>query len=1056
MKDLKLDKLLEWRCIGPFRGGRVLSVAGDPTNPAVAYFGACAGGVWKTDDAGQYWQCVSDGYFKTGSVGAIAVANSDPNVIYAGMGEATIRIDVSHGDGVYKSTDAGRSWQHMGLKETRHIGKIAVHPHNPDVAFVAALGHAHGTNPERGVYRTTDGGKTWDLVLHKSEKAGAVDVRVDVNNPRIVYATIWEAYRNNWQISSGGPDSGIWRSMDGGDTWEDLTGKNGLPSGLYGKTGIAPSPAQPGRVWALLESEKGEGLYISDNYGDKWEHVNGERELIDRSWYYIHVNADTQDPNTVYVDCFGMWRSIDGGKNFTQMAVPHGDCHDTWIDPNNNQHLIHADDGGACISFNGGASWSSMFNQPTAQAYHISTDNQWPYHVYLTQQDNSSLAIPSRSERGAIPWAAIYQTATGESGYIEPRPDDHNIVYVGAIGSSPGGGSSLQLYNHRTKQVKLIANWPEANDGDGAEADRYRFNWTYPIVISPHDYDTVYVGGSKVLKTSDMGHSWTEISPDLTRNDPDKLKPTGGPINRDSIGAETYCTVYSFAESAHEAGVLWAGSDDGLVHISKDGGENWTNITPSGLPDWAMVTMIELSPHDKATAYLTGAKYKLDDYSPYIFKTTDYGANWTQITNGIREEDYLRVIRCDPTREGLLYAGSETGVYVSFDDGENWQAFNLNLPVTPVYDLKIKDNDLIAGTHGRSIWILDDITPLHQLHDAIQEEALTLFKPRDTWRLIPPLFEGGLGGGLKGKNYTTAFTEITTYIEEKTPENYGKRNYIDVGKNPPDGVIIGYHLKAASAELKLEILDAAGKLVADFTTKPEKRDDMTEDEKKDWKEKLYAPAYAGMNRFIWDMRFADGTKIKGKEPAATTPRGSIVPPGTYQVRLTSGDVSQTHSFEVVLNPTVETSAEDMQAQADLLAAIRDKISECNKAVNTLRDLEVQVDGIAKRTKNEDVKAAAKALKARLREVEDPLIKRGNKTFWQAFNHGSRLIAKLGNLLSYVAPSDSKPTLAAHDHFDFLTEQVDVVLGACNGVASKEVAAFNQLLAENGVGGVIIS
>ncbi|MGB1251056.1 MAG: WD40/YVTN/BNR-like repeat-containing protein, partial [Candidatus Promineifilaceae bacterium] len=536
---MKLDKLLEWRCIGPFRGGRVLSVAGDPTNPAVAYFGACAGGLWKTDDAGQYWQCISDGYFKTGSVGAIAVANSDPNVIYAGMGEATIRIDVSHGDGVYKSADAGRSWQHMGLKETRHIGKIAVHPQNPDIAFVAALGHAHGTNPERGVYRTTDGGKTWDLVLHKSEKAGAVDVRIDVNNPRIVYATIWEAFRNNWEINSGGPDSGIWRSMDGGDTWEDLSGKNGLPKGLYGKTGISPSPAKPGRVWALLESKNKDGLYISDNYGDKWEHVNGARELIDRSWYYIHINADPQDPNTVYVDCFGMWKSIDGGKNFTQIAVPHGDCHDTWIDPNNNQHLVHADDGGACISFNGGASWSSMFNQPTAQAYHISTDNQWPYHVYLTQQDNSSLAIPSRSERGAIPWAAIYQTGTGESGYIEPHPADHNIVYIGAIGSSPGGGSALQLYNHRSKQTKLIANWPESHEGDGASADRYRFNWTYPIVISPHDPNTVYVGGNQVLKTSDMGHTWTEISPDLTRNDPDKQKPTGGPINRDSLGAET-------------------------------------------------------------------------------------------------------------------------------------------------------------------------------------------------------------------------------------------------------------------------------------------------------------------------------------------------------------------------------------------------------------------------------------------------------------------------------------------------------------------------------------
>ncbi|MGB1253906.1 MAG: WD40/YVTN/BNR-like repeat-containing protein, partial [Candidatus Promineifilaceae bacterium] len=509
------------------------------------------------------------------------------------------------------------------------------------------------------------------------------------------------------------------------------------------------------------------------------------------------------------------------------------------------------------------------------------------------------------------------------------------------------------------------------------------------------------------------------------------------------------------AESASEAGVLWAGSDDGLVHLSKDGGENWANITPADLPDWAMVTMIELSPHDQATAYLTGAKYKLDDYTPYIFKTTDYGASWTKITDGIRDEDYLRVIRCDPSREGLLYAGSETGVYVSFDDGANWQAFNLNLPVCPVYDLKVKDNDLIAGTHGRSIWILDDITPLHQLHDEIAEQAVMLFKPRDTWRLIPPLFDGGLGPPLPGKNYTSAFTEITTFVVEKTPENYGNRKYLDVGKNPPDGVIVGYHLKDAGT-IKLEVLDATGKLVAKFGTKPEETKEMSAEQKKELKEKLYAPSNAGMNRFIWDMRFADGTKIKGKEPAATTPRGTIVPPGMYQVRLTSGETVQTHNFEVVLNPTVDTSAEDMQAQADLLTAIRDKISECNKTVNTLRDLQAQMDGIAKRTKNEDVKAAAKAFKARLLEVEDPLIKAGNKTFWQAFNHGSRLIGKLGNLLSYVAPSDSKPTVAAHDHFDFLTEQIDVVLGACNGVATKDVATFNQLLADNQVGGVIVA
>lgn len=1053
MKTQNLDKLMRWRCIGPFRGGRVLAVAGDPTNAATFYFGAAAGGVWKTTDGGTYWECVSDGYFKTSSVGALSVAESDPNVIYAGMGETTIRIDVSHGDGVYKSTDAGRSWQHMGLAETRHIGKIAVHPHNPDVAYVAALGHAHGRNPERGVYRTTDGGKNWELVLHKSDKAGAVDVKLDPKNPRIIYATIWEAYRNFWQISSGGPDSGLWRSMDGGDTWEEISRNKGLPEGTLGKLGVAPSPVQAGRVWALLESENKPGVYRSDDFGETWQQTSDNGELYGRAWYYIHINADTQDANTVFVNCFNLWKSVDGGNNFTQIATPHGDNHDIWIDPNNNQRMIQGNDGGANISYNGGASWSTIYNQPTAQFYHIATDNQYPYHVYGTQQDNSSLAIPNASERGAIPWAAIYQAGTGESGYIAPRPDDHNIVYIGAIGSSPGGGNSLQRYDHRTKQIRLIANWPESNWGHGAEKDKYRFNWTYPIVLSPHDPNILYVGGNKVLKSTDEGQSWTEISPDLTRNDPEKLKPTGGPINRDSIGAETYCTVFSFAESPHEPGVLWAGSDDGLIHISKDGGDSWENVTPSELPEWSMISMIELSSHDPAKAYVAATKYKLDDYNPYLFKTNDYGQSWTAVNNGIREEDYTRVIREDPNCQGLLYAGTETGLYVSFDDGENWESLNLNLPVCPIHDIVIKDNDLIAGTHGRSIWILDDITMLHQIKEGIDGEV-HLFKPRDSWRVMRPLFDG-FGGGAPGKNYNTNFTEITTFIEDKTPENFVDKRFLDVGENPPAGAIIGYYLKDAPDDLKLEFLDSDGSVIRTITQKPEEAEEMTEDQKAELKSKLYAPALKGMNRFIWDMRYEDGTKVKGKEVGAVEAKGPIVPPGEYQVRLTVDGKSQTRRFNIKKDPRVETPDADLLKQSELLLRIRDRVSEANEVINAIHDIRAQVKGWMARVEDEAVQKKGKALLDKLMEIEDPLMVPGMKGRNEVLNNGTRLVAQMADFHAYVASADFAPTAVSETYFQHVSDQIGEQLAAYDGVLANEVTAFNTAVANANKVGVII-
>ncbi len=664
-------------------------------------------------DAGTYWECVSDGFFETSSVGALAVSEADPNVVFAGMGETTIRIDVSHGDGVYKSTDAGRTWRHMGLADTRHIAKIRIHPTNPDDVWVAAFGHAFGEHKDRGVYKSVDGGETWKRVLTKNKKVGAIDLTLDPSNPRILYAAMWEAYRNFWQISSGGEGSGLYRSSDGGDTWTEITRNPGLPGGLLGKIGVTVSPARPGRVWALVENREAGGLYRSDDGGDTWEQISSDQRLVSRAWYYMHLTADPQDPDTVYVNNLAFWKSTDAGRNFTQIRTPHGDNHDLWVDPNDPQRMVRGNDGGANVSLTGGASWSSIYNQPTAQFYHLETDSRTPYRVYGTQQDNSSVSVPSRSHNPSIAWGDCYIAGTGESGYIAPHPTNPDIVYVGAIGSAPGGGNCLERYDHKRGQIRLVTTWPEFTVGQGAGEYRYRFAWTYPLFFSPHDPNTLCIGGNRVFRSTDEGQSWVPVSPDLTKADPETLLPSGGPVNRDALGAETYATVFALAESPLEQDLLWAGSDDGLVHLSRDGGESWTDVTPEGLPERALVSMLEPSPHAPGTCTLAATRYKLDDYQPYLFRTTDHGRSWTRVDGGIRRDHFTRAVREDPNREGLLFAGTECGLYLSFDAGGSWERFQLNLPVTPIHDLKIKDGDLVAATHGRSFWILDDITPLH-------------------------------------------------------------------------------------------------------------------------------------------------------------------------------------------------------------------------------------------------------------------------------------------------------------------------------------------------------
>lgn len=1049
-QELDLEGLLRWRCIGPFRGGRVVAVTGVYDDPHTFYFGAVAGGVWKSTDAGTYWRPVSDGFFATSSIGALAVAPSDSNVVYAGTGETTIRIDVSHGDGVYRSTDAGRTWQHAGLRDTRHIGKVRVHPRDPDTVWVAAFGHAFGPNLERGVFKSVDGGATWRHVLFVSDKAGAVDLSLDETNPRILYAAIWEAHRSFWQISSGGPDSGLWRSVDGGETWENITGRPNLPTGVLGKIGVAASPAQPGRVWALIEHGKEGGLYRSDDYGDHWEKVSDNQNLVTRAWYYIHVTADPVDADTVYVNNFSFWKSTDGGKTFGEIATPHGDNHDLWIDPRDNRRMIQGNDGGANVSLNGGFSWSTTFNQPTAQFYHLAVDDRDPYVVYGTQQDNTSVAVPSRTNHSAITWGDGFIAGTGESGYITVRPDNQDIVYVGAVGSSPGGGNALQRFDRSIDQIRLITTWPEEMRGYGAGEHRQRFAWTYPIVISPHDPNTLYVTGNQVFRSSDEGQSWEAISPDLTRADPATLEPTGGPINRDAVGAEVYATIFAFAESPHEAGVFWAGSDDGRLHISRDNGASWDEITPADLPERTLISAIELSPFDPATAYVAATRYKLDDYRPYLYVTRDYGAHWSRIDAGIPEDDFTRVIRADPRQQGLLYAGTESGIYFSFDDGGRWRRLQLNLPVTPIHDILIKGSDLIAGTHGRSIWILDDLSPLRAVAEGIATDGPYLFAPRDTARVPPEIdFADNVAGST---NYLTV--RPGAFTVQTTPDGEVVRTFLDVGENPPAGVIVTYRLESAPAEpIRLTFRDAAGETIREFTSR--QADDPPEAKER------RVPAQAGWNRFVWDMRHAPATKIEGTDPACKEAiPGPLVAPGSYTVTLTVAESEQVQPFQIVKPRDVTATQEDLEAQHDLLLRIHRQVDRATTALNHMRDLRAQLDLWAKRTRDREggaeVAAAAEALRDQVLEIEKTILVPDLRAGWEAHNFGVRLLDKLGGLAEGVAVGDYRPTDSAEEVLGDLQSRLDEQLAAFDTLVADEVPKFNARLAKAKLDAVLVT
>jgi photosystem II stability/assembly factor-like uncharacterized protein len=1018
---------LRFRLIGPFRGGRSVAVAGVASDPKTYYLGATGGGVWKTTDAGLSWLPISDGFFKTGSVGAIAIAGSDPNTIYVGMGEACVRGNASNGDGVYKSIDGGRTWRNVGLEQTYHIGAVVVHPKNPDIVYVAAVGHLWGPNPERGVYRSTDGGQNWKQVLTRGPDTGAADIAMDPSNPRVLYAGFWEASRKPWRLDSGGANGGIWKSTDGGDNWQDLSHAPGLPRGVEGRIGITVSPANPERVWAIVEAADG-GVFRSDNGGRTWSRLNTENDLRQRAWYYSHIFADPKSADTVYVNNVGMWRSIDGGRTFQQMRPPHGDNHDLWIAPENPQRMILSNDGGATITADGGQTWSTEDNQPTAQFYRVALDEDFPYHVYGAQQDNSTVRIASRTLSGGITAADFYDVGGGESGWIAPDPRNSEIVYAGSY------GNLITRQDHRTGQMRNINAWPDNPMGYGADTLKYRFQWSFPIAFSPHDAKTLYIGSNVLMKTGNEGQNWETISPDLTRNDKSKQLSSGGPVTQDNTSIEYYDTIFTFMESPVTKGLIWAGTDDGLVQITRDGGKHWDNVTPKGFPEWSQINSIDASTFDAGTAYVAVTAYKLDDFHPYLFKTADYGKTWTKIVNGIPDRHFTRVVKEDPNHRGLLVAGTEFGLYISFDDGANWKSFQLNLPIVPIADVAFhkREQELVVATQGRSFYIFDDLPLLYQNSPGVQTEDAHLFKPKDTYRV-----GGGRGFGGGGRGGGAA-----------------------IGENPPAGAAVGYWLKARpQGDVKLEFLDSSGKLVHEFSSRaPEPTPPAEGVEANAFGGRGGGPparvsAQAGMNRFTWNMRYPDATTFPGIILWAGSMTGPLAAPGTYQVRLTVDGKTQTQSFAIKKDPRLDTTPEDYAKQLSLALQVRDKLSETNEGVIRIRELRKQLDEYAKRD-DKRVADAAKALTAKLTAVEEELYQTKNRASEDPLNYPIKLNNKLAYVMGVVESSDNQPTAQSYMVYEDVATKVNGEIKTLNGLLTGDLNAFNKLIHDQNIPAIL--
>jgi len=1045
MNDISLDASLaglKWRSIGPSRGGRVVAVAGDFNHPMTFYFGACAGGIWKTTDGGQHWRCVSDGYLATAAVGAIAVARSDSNVVYAGMGETTIRLDVSYGDGVYKSTDAGRSWTNVGLKDTKHIGRVLIHPTNPDIVYIAALGDIFGPNEARGVYRTTDGGRTWQKILFRDEDSGAVDMSMDPGNPRVLYASIWQTRRNFWNISSGGPGCGLFKSTDGGDTWTEISRNRGLPTGPLGKIGVTVSPARSGRVWALVEAEGDQcGLYRSDDHGASWTQTQASRDLMHRPWYYTHVFADPSHGDTVYVTNLAMWKSTDGGTNFTEINTSHGDNHDLWIDPRDSSRMIEGNDGGAQVTFNGGYTWSTIYNQPTGQFYRIDVDDRYPYRVYGTQQDNTSIAVPNMAVWGAISLGDCSYPGTGESGFIAVKPNNPDVVFCGAVGSSPGGAGALQRYDYATDQISLVNVWPEESTGVAPRDLKYRFAWTFPIVFSPHDPDMLYAGGNVVFRSTNEGQSWEPISPDLSLNDKSRQGHSGGDITRESAGAEVHATTASVVESPHRKGEVWASTDDGLVHVMRAGANTWSNVTPPTLPELAYVGCVEPSPHEADTVYVAATRYKLSDYRPYLYRTTDGGRTWQSINGTFPDGEITRVLRADPVRKGLLFAGTETGVFFTLDDGATWKRLPGGLPVVPVYDLKIKHDDLIAGTHGRAFWILDDLTALRSLPAG--DSGPALLPPRKTIRTR--MHHGALGGAKGPVSFQLVFGIGGAIVHQETPDGTKIREHLDIGENPPFGTLVWYWLAADhSLPVKLTFRDAAGAEIVSYAS-----DDSKVPAPK------RPPTKPGLNRYVWDMRYPGPAKMDNSlglpKPKALVADADITPgplaiPGDYALEMTTGGATQLQPFTIVKDPRLPTTPAQHRAQFALLQELFASLDALNRAVGRLRRTRKQLGALAEGAGPGELADKAKAASATLAAVEGVLVDVHRQSPRDGLRNPAGLNDTLVDLINTVTISDREPTQQAEAVSRELMANVAAQLVKAEAVMGEEVMAINRMAA----------
>ncbi|WP_422860335.1 WD40/YVTN/BNR-like repeat-containing protein [Flagellimonas sp. S174] len=1002
---------IKWRLVGPFRGGRSGTASGVLNNPNLYYMGTAGGGVWKTTDAGNTWSCISDGYFG-GSIGAVAVSESDPNIIYVGEGEQTLRGNVSSGNGIWKSLDAGETWKHIGLEGSEHISRIRIHPTNPDLVYVAAIGNLWKPNGTRGVYRSKDGGESWEKILYESDKAGAGDLILDPNNARIIYAATWEMKRNGYRMDSGGPDSKMYKSTDGGDTWTDISKYTGLPEGPWGIVGIAVSPVDSNRVWAIIEAEDG-GVFRSEDAGKTWKKINENRALRQRAWYYSRIYADTQNKDKVYVMNVSYGVSTDGGKTFTLKNAPHGDHHDLWIDPNNNNRMVIADDGGAQVSNDGGENWTTYHNQPTAQFYRVTTDNSFPYRIYGAQQDNSTVRINNRSSGSSITERDWEPTAGGESAHLAPDPNNNEIVYGGTY------KGYMMREDHSVNQTRSINVWPDNPAGSGAEVMKYRFNWNFPVKFSIHDSSKLYVGSNFLHATTNGGQSWETISPDLTRGLPETIKSSGGPITQDNTGAEFYSNIFAINESPLEEGVIWVGSDDGLIHVSRDNGANWENVTPpeSMSPKLNMINCIDPSPFKKGTAYVAATSYKFGDYTPYLYKTTDYGKTWQVITKGIKSNYYTRAIRSDKVREGLLYAGTEWGMYVSFDDGASWSPFQLNLPITSIRDLHVRDNDLIAATHGRSFWMIDDLTPLHQLSKEMADSQFYLYKPDKAYRMQQ-------SGGWRKPN-----TKL-------------------VGENHPNGAIINYYVQDVKEtdDVSIEILEMDGTLIQRFSSKVEKGDKLNPSADKPLKVK------SGGNRLIWNMRYPGYRTFKGMVFYSSPNLGPKAVPGSYKVKMSYNGQTSEEVFTIVKDPRMPNTESDYKEQFDFLMDVRDQVSKANTAIIDIRRVKKDLDYLkGKSGLKKDLKDMISDFESKLDVIENNIHMTKNQSRQDPLNYGIRINNRLAFLMTDSQRGDYPPTDQAKEFFSEVTKELNVEISALNQLMDEYIPKVNGHVDSNNMG-----